>query len=70
MADLSEWLEKIDLTACIIISVYEFDVIVLFEPFNIDNLHVYNVPGYEIYYNESRLNKNDGVIMLIKITLL
>lgn len=43
-----------------------YDVICLSETFNIVNLELFKIPGYKIYYNESKQNKNDGVVIYVK----
>lgn len=43
-----------------------FDVIVLTETFVTSDASVYGMSGYETLYNESHLNKNDGVIIFIR----
>lgn len=48
---------------------FEFDCIVLTESFKIWNIDLYRIPGYNIIYNEGSLNKNDGVVVLIKCSL-
>lgn len=38
-------------------------LIVFVETWNIEPLNCYNLKGYKYYYNESRLNQNDGVVI-------
>lgn len=40
-------------------------VIVCAESWNIDNIDLYKLQGFKTYYNESKLNKSDGVIIYI-----
>ncbi|VEN39701.1 unnamed protein product [Callosobruchus maculatus] len=42
------------------------NVIVLSETGKIENLHDFQIPGYNIYYNESCHNKCDGTLIYIK----
>lgn len=42
-------------------------VIVCAESWNIDNIDLYKLQGFKTYYNESKLNKSDGVIIYIYI---
>lgn len=42
------------------------DCIVLTETWNIPNIELFNIEGYNLIYNESRTNQNDGVIVYIK----
>lgn len=46
-----------------------FETIVLSECWNIDDTTVHNIQGYKLLYNESRLNKNDGVLVYIQDSL-
>lgn len=46
-----------------------FDCIVLSETFRVDNVDIFNIPGYNIIYNEGEINKNDGVIIYIKTNI-
>lgn len=41
-------------------------VIICTETWNIEFLPYFKLPGYKIYYNESRINQNDGVVMYFK----
>lgn len=43
-----------------------FDIIVLTETFEIQDLALFKINGYNILYNEGNVNKNDGVVVLIK----
>lgn len=43
-----------------------FDCIVLTETFNLHSTDIYNIPGYDLIYNQGDLNKNDGVLIYIK----
>ncbi|KAJ8676780.1 hypothetical protein QAD02_012567 [Eretmocerus hayati] len=45
------------------------DVIVLTETWELGNIGLYNIPGYDIYYNEGMLTQNDGTGMFMKNTL-
>lgn len=44
----------------------DFDIILLTETFFVHDLSLYKLDGYDILYNEGKLNKNDGVIAFIK----
>lgn len=44
------------------------DVVVLSETFQINNVNRYKIEGYDIIYNEGKINKNDGVVIYIKDT--
>lgn len=46
-----------------------FDVIVLTETYQLLDIDVFNMDGYDIIYNNGNINKNDGVIVLIKNNL-
>lgn len=48
------------------IGVGNLDVIVLSETFVIEEPNRYNIDGFDIFYNYSSFNKNDGVLMYIK----
>lgn len=41
------------------------DIIVCTESWNIVNIFEYSIENYKIYYNESTLNQNDGVVVYI-----
>lgn len=49
----------------VILNVYpfEFDIIVLSETYTVKNLDLYRISGYHMYYNNSRINRNDGVVL-------
>lgn len=42
------------------------DIIVLSESWQVDNVKNYGIPGFEIFYNESLHNQNDGVVVYVK----
>lgn len=46
------------------------DIIFLSETWNIKETKCYNIPGYELFYNNSKFNQNDGCLIYInnKIT--
>ena len=41
-------------------------VIVRTETWMLQHIGLYNLPGYNLWYNESNINKSDGVILYIK----
>lgn len=41
------------------------DILILSETWNIEDLTIYNIEGYQIFYNDSKLNKNDGMVMYV-----
>lgn len=43
-----------------------FDIIALSETFQLLSTNNCNIPGYQLFYNEAKYNKNDGVILLVK----
>lgn len=45
---------------------YMFDCIVLTETFKVYSTELFNIPGYDLIYNEGEINKNDGVIIYIR----
>lgn len=45
------------------------DVIVLSETWRIENLNDFMIPNFDILYNESHFNQNDGVIVYIKSSI-
>lgn len=47
----------------------DFDIIVLTETFCVVDLNLYKLSVYSCYYNNSSLNKNDGVIVYVKTNL-
>lgn len=53
---------------CVFLSQFckKFDVIVLSETFQIYDKNVFCIDGYQMIYNESNINKNDGVVVFIK----
>lgn len=55
------FLEAYKLTNC--------DVIILTETYNILSSDQYNIPGYFVHYNNSKFNRNDGVIIFMKSNL-
>ena len=44
-------------------------VIVLTKTWMLQHIELYNLPGYNLRYNESNINKSDEVILYIKMTL-
>jgi len=46
-----------------------FDVIVLTETFVIHDKDIFSIPNYDFYYNDSRINRNDGTVVLVKSDL-
>ena len=45
-------------------------VIVCPETWNLSYYQYFQIPGHNIYYNESRINQNDGVVMYLKNNLI
>lgn len=45
---------------------YNFHCIVLTETWNLYDLQLFNIPGYDLIYNEGHINQNDGVVIYIK----
>lgn len=45
------------------------DVIVLSETWRVENLNDFMIPNFDILYNESHFNQNDGVIVYIKSSI-
>lgn len=45
---------------------YSFDVIILTETFQIYDLELYKINGFDLLYNRGNINKNDGVLIYIK----
>lgn len=43
-----------------------YEAIILTETFHVANPDLYNIPGYNIIYNNGGFNKNEGVIIYIK----
>ena len=41
-------------------------MIVCTETWMLQHIGLYNIPGYNLRYNESNINKSDGVILYIK----
>lgn len=44
----------------------QFDVIVLTETFQVKDLSIYKLHGYNVMYNEGSVNKNDGVMVFVR----
>jgi len=42
---------------------FDIDIIILTESWELNNLNEFNIDGYNIYYNKSNYNKNDGVVV-------
>lgn len=45
------------------------DVIILSECFQLASSNNYNVPGYGTFYNGGDYNRNDGVVILVRLTI-
>ena len=45
-------------------------IIICTETWNMDHHHYFNISGYKIFYNNSRINQNDGVVMYIDNNLI
>lgn len=43
-----------------------FDLIILTETRNIEDLDLYSIPGYTNFYSEGRHNSNDGVVVFVR----
>ena len=41
------------------------DIIVCAETWDVQNLQYFRIPGYNLYYNNSTINQNDGVVVYI-----
>lgn len=41
------------------------NIIVCTETWNMDHYEFFNIDGYKMYYNESKINKSDGVVLYI-----
>ncbi|XP_044764413.1 uncharacterized protein LOC123320977 [Coccinella septempunctata] len=48
---------------------FEFDVLVLTETWRVEDVEQFGIPDYCVYYNNSTINQNDGVIMYIRSNL-
>lgn len=44
----------------------EFEIIVLTETFQIENLNLFHLNGFDTVYNKGNYNKNDGVVVYVK----
>lgn len=42
------------------------DIIVLSETWKLEELTNYSIPGYNMFYNDSQVNQNDGVVVYVK----
>lgn len=49
---------------------FSCDIIILTETWHIENIKDYNIVNYNMYYNESKFNQNDGVIIYINNKIL
>lgn len=52
------------------LDVNNIDIIILSETWQIITTKNYNIPEFRIYYNDSKLNQNDGMIIYIKTNIL
>lgn len=43
-----------------------FDILILTETFQIYDLSLFKINGYDVLYNQGKINKNDGVLVYIK----
>jgi len=43
-----------------------FDLIILTETWGVQNTNIFNIEGYNIFYNSSNYNKSDGVVVYVK----
>lgn len=48
---------------------YCLDCLILTETFKLYNTDIFNIPGYDLLYNQGDFNKNDGVIIYIRSDL-
>lgn len=48
---------------------YDFDCLVLTETFQLDNLALFHIEGYDLVYNGGIFNKNDGIVFYLKNNL-
>lgn len=44
----------------------DFDVIILSETFQVEDVGLFNLNGYELIYNNAKYNRNDGTIVYVK----
>lgn len=42
------------------------NIIILTETWNIENVELYNIKNYKLYYNGSKLNRSDGIVAYVK----
>lgn len=47
----------------------DFDVIILSETLNVEDLDLYKINSYDIFYSHGNLNRNDGVVVYIKANM-
>lgn len=47
----------------------KFEIIILSETWQIKDIHLFHLDGYEIEYSAGTFNQNDGVVMFIKNTI-
>lgn len=47
----------------------KIDIIVLSETWDVEEVSDFNIPNFNIYYNHSKQNQNDGLIIYIKNTI-
>lgn len=44
----------------------KLDLIILTETWNISNLDLYSIPGYNSFYSHGKYNQNDGVVVFVR----
>lgn len=47
----------------------KYHIIVLTETWTVENISLFNLEGYNIYYNQGQFNQNDGVIVYTRLDL-
>lgn len=47
-------------------STHKFDILILTETFQIDELELFHLSGYNCIYNEGKYNRNDGIVVYVR----